>query len=74
MMKSSVFDFFEKYIGLSQNVCYKHVFKEPVRKTLYIHTMKAYERAHLLLHSIITFALRVDGVVAKQYVYRDFST
>ena len=48
----------------------QHVFKEPVRKTLYIHTMKAYERAHLLLHSFITSAL--DGVVAKQYVYKVF--
>jgi hypothetical protein len=64
-MKSSVFDFFEKYVGLSHNVCYKHVFKEPVRKTLYIHYMRVNERAHLLLHPFITSAL--DGVVAKQY-------
>ena len=65
MMKSSVFDFSEKYVGLSHNVCYKHMFKEPVRKTLYIHTMMAHERAHLLLHSFIASAL--DGVVVKQY-------
>jgi len=70
MMKSSFFDFSEKYVGLSQNVRYKHVFKEPVRKTLYIHTMRAYKRAHLLLHLFVTSAL--DGLVARQYVYRVF--
>jgi hypothetical protein len=64
MVKSSASDFFEKYVGLSHNVFYKHVFKEPVRKTLYIHIMRAYERAHLLLLSFIKSAL--DGVVAKQ--------
>jgi hypothetical protein len=71
MMNSNVFDFFEKYVGLSHNVCYKHVFKKSVRKT-YIHTMRAGERDHFLLHSFITSAL--DGVVAKQYVCRFFIT
>jgi hypothetical protein len=70
MMKSRVFDFSEKYLDLSHKVCYKHGFKEPVRTTTYIHTMRAHEKAHFLLHSFIASAL--DGVVAKQYEYRIF--
>jgi len=39
MMKSNVFDFFEKYVGLSHNVCYRHVFKETVKENVVlVHT------------------------------------